>query len=311
MTSPIIKTSNCPCCLKQNTQNEAYRYNYGKGNDSLSSMLKVNELLPATVINCRHCKAGYAWPIPSERFLAKYYQTSFDRVRAFSIAAKSRVDLLEKNNVLKAIGLEGEICEIGSGAGCFLLDLKSRKYNELTSIEPSLSTALYQKQQGLRVINEMLGNTPPTNDTFDLVAMFHVLEHARSGHDTINALMRMIKPGGYLFLEVPNSTSEFMIKAPNYWPHLLFFNRNSLVHLAALASLELIFCDTAGEPLNQRKGRWEKRRNKTKVKNQKLKTQNYNLGDRPPERSGTLEYWQLDKYGGDRVFLRAIFRKPL
>lgn len=42
------------------------------------------------------------------------------------------------------------------------------------------------------------------NESYDLIIMSHVLEHVKRPTDTVQGLMKMLKPGGYLILAVPN-----------------------------------------------------------------------------------------------------------
>ncbi len=55
---------------------------------------------------------------------------------------------------------------------------------------------------------------------FDAVILWHVLEHLDHPHTTLAQISRLLKPGGLLYLEVPNLSSLQSCSTGKNWFHL-------------------------------------------------------------------------------------------
>jgi 2-polyprenyl-3-methyl-5-hydroxy-6-metoxy-1,4-benzoquinol methylase len=97
------------------------------------------------------------------------------------------------------------VLDIGSGWGEFLSVLQE---------EGSLIYGVEPDRRLVDVSNKMLGCTcvkqgfaealPFEKNTFDLVICHDVLEHVKNHDIAISQLIRVTKPGGYIWLEIPN-----------------------------------------------------------------------------------------------------------
>jgi SAM-dependent methyltransferase len=81
-------------------------------------------------------------------------------------------------------------------------------------------------------------------ESFDLVLMSHVLEHLEDPAAEIAAIERVLKPGGALFLEVPNGAGNRNLAIDDNRSHLHFFGTTSLTRLLARAGLETVAAAT-------------------------------------------------------------------
>jgi SAM-dependent methyltransferase len=75
-------------------------------------------------------------------------------------------------------------------------------------------------------------------DRFDVVLMSHVLEHLEDPAAEIAAIGTVLKPGGILFLEVPNGPGNRNLPIDDSRSHLHFFGVTSLTRLLAQAGFE-------------------------------------------------------------------------
>jgi len=71
-----------------------------------------------------------------------------------------------------------------------------------TELNPQSATAL--KVHGIPLLTTELEQAPFADGTFGLVHMHHVLEHTRSPLAVLRAAHRILMPGGFLVVEVPN-----------------------------------------------------------------------------------------------------------
>lgn len=100
-------------------------------------------------------------------------------------------------------GLEGKkVLEIGSASGYFLETMASRGA-DATGVELTKSYSEYSRKLGFTVHSkpfEELG----LKEEFDLVVMFHTLEHVYDPMGMIKAIHRSLREGGKFMGEVPN-----------------------------------------------------------------------------------------------------------
>jgi 2-polyprenyl-3-methyl-5-hydroxy-6-metoxy-1,4-benzoquinol methylase len=100
----------------------------------------------------------------------------------------------------------GTLLEIGGGVGHFLSRLIARGWppEQMHALEYS-SVALHALQQmGVKSSSQALHELAATGARFDVVSMFHVLEHMSELESVFAALRRLVREGGRLFLAVPN-----------------------------------------------------------------------------------------------------------
>ena len=113
-----------------------------------------------------------------------------------------------RNKVRLALGdlPVGKLLDIGCGVGDFLLQVKDEGW-DILGVEPS--------DQAKRIAAARLGLTPLSpkglsslpDGSFDVITMWHVLEHVDDLHAEVHELHRLLKRGGRLLLALPNFKS--------------------------------------------------------------------------------------------------------
>lgn len=133
-------------------------------------------------------------------------------------------------------GPPGRLLDYGCGPGDFMLYAKHLGWNTL-GVEYSEESARTAKGRGLDVVLESRVDELP-DESFDYISMIHSLEHVSEPTVTVSRLVRKLRPGGVLFVEVPYlDCHEFrlfgrhysMIQAP---VHLQFFTDATMRWLA-------------------------------------------------------------------------------
>ncbi len=95
-----------------------------------------------------------------------------------------------------------EILEIGCGAGGMLGPLG--KYGRVTGMDISQDYIQFCRSRGYeRVLTGSGYELPFADDSFDLVALFDVIEHIPDDERVLSEVRRVLKPGGRIFLSVP------------------------------------------------------------------------------------------------------------
>jgi SAM-dependent methyltransferase len=96
-----------------------------------------------------------------------------------------------------------QILEAGCGPGGNLEMLK--RFGEVVAIEPDEQSRAYAAEQaGVDVRHGLLPQSiPDFGRAFDLIACLDVIEHVPDDAGAVEALGKMLKPGGFLFTTVP------------------------------------------------------------------------------------------------------------
>lgn len=147
------------------------------------------------------------------------------------------------------------VLDIGGGYGFFGSEVKRKyPYFEVKVLEPSSKRASmgknYLKAQEKshptpEFITELLNShfVAEHRGSYDLVTMWHVLEHVPNPVDFLQLACQLVKPStGLVCVEVPNIADELMVLSPafrdrNYMvEHISYFNRFSLETVAYKAS---------------------------------------------------------------------------
>lgn len=178
-------------------------------------------------------------PIPPKEILGNYYQSEnyishtdgkrnlFERLYqgVKKIALRKKVDLLFKQN-----NTVGSLLDIGCGTGDFLVEAKKRGWTT-TGFEPNDKASELATKKGITIAKQ-LSDLP--DHSFDVITLWHVLEHIPNLEEQIIALRRLLKPEGKLILAVPNYKSYDALYYKEYWAafdvprHIWHFSQKSI-----------------------------------------------------------------------------------
>ena len=152
------------------------------------------------------------YPQPSLDKLGKYYESEdyishtdnqrslFEKLYHFikNIALKNKLHLI---NTLQPN--KGRILDIGAGTGDFLSIAKKDGWQTI-GVEPSTKAKSIAINKGVSFVEL---TTELENNSFDVISMWHVLEHVPDLDKQIKELKRLLKPKGTLIIAVPNFKS--------------------------------------------------------------------------------------------------------
>jgi len=188
-------------------------------------------------------------PQPSLDKLPSYYESVdyishtdgnkslFEKMYQFvkSIALKNKLNLINSESQ------RGKILDIGAGVGDFLSVAKKDGW-EIIGVEPSEKAKAIAKNKGVAFVESL---NDLENNSFDVITMWHVLEHVPDLENQIKELKRLIKPSGTIFIAVPNFNSFDAKYYGSFWAaydvpiHLWHFSKTAIKKLFAKENLEL------------------------------------------------------------------------
>lgn len=194
---------------------------------------------------CEKCSFKFTNPRPNINEIGKYYQSEtyishsdtnkglvskiYKWVRSYTLSKK--VNLINKiNNYQKGI-----ILDIGCGTGYFLKECQDNKW-QVNGIEPddnARKLAVQNLSQNIKTSLFELEN----NKAYDVITMWHVLEHVHDLNKTLEKLKNLLKENGKIVIAVPNYECYEEKIYKEYWAaydvprHLNHFSKNTIIQL--------------------------------------------------------------------------------
>jgi ubiquinone/menaquinone biosynthesis C-methylase UbiE len=166
------------------------------------------------IVQCDSCGFKFTSPRPEEKDLGKYYKSEeyvshSNTKKGFINSTYQQVrkyTLLKKLQLISKFYKTGSILDIGCGTGEFLNTCKTAKWNTM-GIEPDQEARLMAiKNYNLDIREESeMKNLP--DSSFDIITMWHVLEHVPKLNERVEELKRLIKANGVVIIAVPNCDS--------------------------------------------------------------------------------------------------------
>lgn len=143
-------------------------------------------------------------------------------------AIRDKVKLINSYQPVK-----GRILDIGAGTGDFLLECKNQNW-DILGIEPNDKAKGIALGKGIK-----FGDTIEKleSNSFDVITMWHVLEHVPDVEYQVAELKRLLKPSGTIIIAVPNFKSYDANHYKEFWAaydvprHLWHFSKTAIEKL--------------------------------------------------------------------------------
>jgi len=147
----------------------------------------------------------------------KVYQT----VRKITLRRKAKlVDTWANGN---------QLLDIGCGTGDFLKTCSDNNWN-CTGVEPNAKARIIASEKST---SKLVTELSEVKDTFDIITLWHVLEHVEDLASYTIQLKKLLKPNGTILIAVPNFNSHDAEYYNSYWAafdvprHIWHFSQKS------------------------------------------------------------------------------------
>jgi len=171
---------------------------------------------------CLSCSFVVTSPRPDSQTLPSYYESNHyishtgkspGFIGFFFLLAR-KFTLRWKVNLIKRFKGNISILDFGCGTGELLFACQRQGW-QISGLEPS--AAARQKASQITGIN-IAGNLEQLKgQQFDVITLWHVLEHVMDLRQKISELKALLKNNGLLFLAVPNCQSPDALFYKEYW----------------------------------------------------------------------------------------------
>ena len=194
------------------------------------------------------------YPQPDIDKLSKYYESDdyishTDHRRNFKEYLYFLVKQIALRNKLKLInGFKTDtktILDFGCGTGDFLKVCDKDGW-EITGIEPNSKAREIANQKLDNLVFDATEATNFKNKKFDVITLWHVLEHLPNLKESIINFKQLLKPNGVLVIAVPNFKSYDANYYQSYWAawdvprHLWHFSQYSILKLFDEVNMKIV-----------------------------------------------------------------------
>jgi len=200
-----------------------------------------------TLYSCEACRCLFLHPMPDSREIERFYPADYWWNARRSGGLKKLESVYRKLAlrdhiafITKAAGNRGvDVLDVGCGSGTLLGLLKHRGFG-VTGLDFSAEAAAIAKaENGVDVAVGTLEEAHFPAESFDVVTLFHVMEHVTTPRQVLAEVSRVLKPNGVAILQVPNIESwQFKIFGARWYGldiprHVIDYSRNSMLKLLA------------------------------------------------------------------------------
>jgi SAM-dependent methyltransferase len=164
------------------------------------------------VVQCLECSFVYLYPRPAPESLSSFYPDDYFPLQA---GAESPEAIAEAEGLLRRVQgwcarndkTNTNVLDLGCGTGLFLKMARDAGF-QVQGVEMSASAVAVARQvYGLPVEQGDIGSVELPAESFDVVTMWHVLEHLPEPVTALRRVHRLLNPGGLLLFALPNIDS--------------------------------------------------------------------------------------------------------
>lgn len=234
----VEKLSKCPLCKSVLFLNDREVVDYSVSHEKFH------------LSKCSNCDLKFTNPRPSQDAIDPYYdfpeyyshedkstnltQAIYNSVRKYAINSKVKLFNSLKPN-------KGYLLDYGCGTGELIAKAKLDGWI-VDGVEPNDKARKYATDKVKIDIKKELKDS---NIKYDIISLFHVLEHIHTLKITVKHMLNTLKSGGYIVIAVPNPESFDAQLYGDHWAgwdvprHLYHFNEKSMKTFANEFGLEL------------------------------------------------------------------------
>lgn len=222
----------CPICKNGSLVHELHTTDYFLSKEEFD------------LLRCTSCGVIITQPFPTSDTLGSYYESD----EYFSHGGNSNGVVPRIYNFIKGINIKnkyqqvtkdletGNVLDIGCGIGDFLGYCKKEGWN-VSGLEPNEHARKLVLENHQIVVDDVSEISKLADEQFDLITLFHVLEHIVEPKQMLSEMLRVLKPGGRLVVALPNHASWDAKHYEKFWAawdvprHLYHYNPKSILSL--------------------------------------------------------------------------------
>lgn len=239
----VVNYKNCPLCGGPDIKKHMEVKDYFLSEENFS------------LFKCSQCEFVFTQAHPGKEDISPYYKSEeyvshsntrqgmvnklYHLARRYMLGRKRK--LIQRLTHKKT----GTILDIGSGTGFFLDHMKEHGW-DVTGIEPSEEGRKFCRNEFALEIKDEKSLFVLPEDSFDVITLWHVLEHVQDMDDYMIKVRSILKKDGILLIALPNFNSLDAAIYKGKWAaydvprHLWHFSPFSFKKFAAKYQFQLL-----------------------------------------------------------------------
>lgn len=239
------------------------------GSDDARFLL-ASERLDGPLVRCRHCGFVYVGRRQEDfTFVSSDEEKSrrlTERVKSLGLVDEAverkeapvrQATFAHRLRWLQEFIPSGRLLDVGCAEGDFLALARAAGF-DVVGLEPDPSASARARQKHhLTVIRGTLTDSLFPPESFDVVVMFHVIEHLGSPRAALAATNRLLRSGGFLVIETPNIETVWLRLWGHRWRHLIpdhyyFFSPRTLCRALEMSGFSVLRIERVGKLVSLR-----------------------------------------------------------
>ena len=165
--------------------------------------------IKTTIVRCLHCEVIYTKPtlIPLDNPYEQHSAEEYFHLHDSQIKTNAGNDLAAFAE--EVLGTTGKMLEVGCGRGELLLGAMNRGWS-VYGIEMTEDFAEVARSKGIDIEHSSVEQSKSLDQTYDVILLAAILEHLYDPIATLNKVHAALRPGGLVFIDVPNERSLTM-----------------------------------------------------------------------------------------------------
>lgn len=180
----------------------------------------TDRFAPARLCRCEACTLVFREMVDETQIRSLYDDGTYgvDRLAAHTRRRRHDADL--RARWTRAHAPPGDLLDVGAGTGFFVAAAAGCGY-AASGVEPTDLHASHAREHlGVDVRTGYLEELTGAEPAYDVITMWHVLEHVPDPVALLSAVATRLRPGGRVVLEVPNIESVGAELMRGRWAHL-------------------------------------------------------------------------------------------
>ena len=202
------------------------------------------------LIQCKNCDLLLTDPQPDAAGIQRYYQfedyvshtsNATNLINSIYLFAR-KYTLKQKLNLINNYSDKGKLLDMGCGTGNFL-DVCIRNGWWAGGIESSENA----RKIAMKTVRNISGSLQDhIGQDYDVITLWHVLEHLKNFSASLDILKKLLKTSGTIFIAVPNYQSYDARHYKEYWAgydvprHLWHFSKKTMENILRKHQFKLV-----------------------------------------------------------------------
>ena len=160
-------------------------------------------------VSCACCGSVRQYPYPIDQDIARYYadyqtkkssNSEYLTEAGYACFKRDKLFTFSDLEIAKDCFSDKSLLDVGCGTGHFVSMMKDFSTASVQGIDISSECIAYAQKQNL---NCFCGDFLGIEGHYDVISMWHLIEHLRHPRSYIEHAYRLLPPGGWLLIETP------------------------------------------------------------------------------------------------------------